>query len=303
MTATATIPAMDGRDASTGGGTSVDGHIQRTYGIPPPRGLLLAGVWLMACGCAAWSLDRGIVQSAAILVGSTIGICLFLWGVALWARGARLARAIARAGPSPWEAKGLWNARATTLAGPLGPRDGARPIDARTDRLAVGAVALVLVAVAPDYVWRGAVVAAYLVCDQLVRPRNRVAARVAFGSFPMLLGDRARFSVTFARRSPAETFETVLLTLRCIEETPRLLGAVWPSTRCVLAIPPVSSSRAPADDGPFEVEFEVPADAPGTDLLRRPATYWELVVEAESPSWFYEQAFQVPVYARAPVTR
>ena len=293
---------MDGRDAASGRGTLVERHVPRTYGIPPPRGLVLAGMWLMACAGVAFGLDAGVLMKVARLFYPVIGLAFFVWGVAMWARGARITREIVRAGPSPWTARGLWNAAASRLAGPLEPRHGPRPMDVRTRRLLMCMAALVLVFVAPNWKWRGVVVVAFLICDELVRPRNAIATRVAFGSFPMLAGDRARFSVTFVRRPPADPFDTVAFTLRCITETPRLRGAIWPVARCVLAIPPVSAARATADGGPLDVEFEVPADAPGTDLLSRPAVYWELVVQGTSPSWSYEQAFQVPVYARAPAS-
>ena len=282
----------------------LDGHAPRTFSLRPPAGLELAGLWLIVCSCAAPVLDSGLVQWAALVLGLTAGVTCLVAAFALHMRHVRFRREVARVGAAPWAASGLWNPDGTTLTSPVRARYGQRGADPLNTRTLLGIAALVVLNLMPTFGWRCVVLAVYVLGIALVRPRKPVAARIAFAKFPSFVGERARFRVTLARRPPAEPFDEVSFTLRCVSETRRLGGWVWPQTRCIAEISGVPAATAARDTGPYEIEFDLPADAPGTDLLGRPAVYWELVVEATSPWWRYEQAFQVPVYAaaRAPLT-
>lgn len=273
------------------------GQLLDTPGPPPPRTLIAVGLWLGGCSTVGLYLGVGLVSSVALLLASPIGLVCLSIGLFRAHRDASLRRAVRRAGAAPWRARGLWNERATTLAGPIRQRSAPDGADWRDQRLVAGTATLVVLAVVPDYVWRFAVVIAFLVIARFIRPKTCAAARVELQKSPYFTGERATFRVSLAGRAPAEPFDTVQFLLRCVVETPRLRGWARPDARCVVAMPAVAVTRAADGTESHVVAFDVPADAPGTDLLARGPVYWELVVQAASPAWTYEQAFRVPVYA------
>jgi hypothetical protein len=133
--------------------------------------------------------------------------------------------------------------------------------------------------------------------------RGYAGAYVVYREDPYRVGAPVRMGWQFRREAKgAAAFEHVEFTLQCVVETPRLGGLVRPDVRRVFA-----SSVLRGDDyaaGAFDVDlvFDVPGDAPGSDLVGTPVVYWELAVEAEGPSCRYEDVFLVPILAaeRAP---
>jgi hypothetical protein len=53
--------------------------------------------------------------------------------------------------------------------------------------------------------------------------------------------------------------------------------------------------------GMAHLDFDVPADAPGNQLLDGPARYWELEAKADLPGADYAATFLLPVYTVMPV--
>jgi hypothetical protein len=47
------------------------------------------------------------------------------------------------------------------------------------------------------------------------------------------------------------------------------------------------------------VEFDLPPDAPGTDLLSLPAHTWQLIVTVETPDGAWVGQVPAPVFSRA----
>ena len=48
--------------------------------------------------------------------------------------------------------------------------------------------------------------------------------------------------------------------------------------------------------GSATVQFDVPKDAPGTQLSADPYCYWEIVVSSKASGIDYEGTFLVPIY-------
>jgi hypothetical protein len=130
----------------------------------------------------------------------------------------------------------------------------------------------------------------------IARAWIRGGVEVRWDEFPMRTGTRVRFHVaTTAGGASMPEFGVVL---RCIE-TREVPGDIDVSTHAAAIIPCIT--RGPLATGPEEfvtVEFDIPANAPGTDLGRRgQERYWELVVMGTTAWGTIAEAIIVPIYA------
>ena len=115
---------------------------------------------------------------------------------------------------------------------------------------------------------------------------------------PVRVGDRAEFTFWFekSRGSPA-VFDRLTFTLRCLTERPRWGGLLPAEVRCLYCGRIEHGENLPPSPIAVDLEFAIPADAPGTDVLAEPAVFWDLLVEGDGAGFRYRQEFLVPVYA------
>lgn len=131
----------------------------------------------------------------------------------------------------------------------------------------------------------------------LLTMRGSAKACVRYEKFPYRVGERVRLGFAFerVRKAPA-VFDHLTFTLQALTSRPRLFGIVRPEVRRVFAATVEHADDLPPSSLDMEIEFEVPADAPGTDLVATPAVFWELAVEGDGPGFRYAERFRVPVY-------
>jgi hypothetical protein len=121
-------------------------------------------------------------------------------------------------------------------------------------------------------------------------------ATLTFVDPPLRVGAPARMHFHFeaARR---HAFDRATFTLLCVVESPRLFGLVRPYVDVVRAIRIEKGDDLPPGTFDVDLAFDIPPDAPPSDLLARPAVYWELAVRGEGPWLGYSNVFLVPVAA------
>jgi hypothetical protein len=119
---------------------------------------------------------------------------------------------------------------------------------------------------------------------------------VRWPEFPTRTGMRARFHV--ATTAGGTSVPVLSVALRCVASR-RGEGGSQSEASIVSELP--CATPGPLAAGPDEfvtVEFDVPADAPGTDLSRRgDERYWELVVLGTTAWGKIAETFVVPIYA------
>ena len=125
-------------------------------------------------------------------------------------------------------------------------------------------------------------------------------AVAALGQFPFRRGSTLDLHVQVPRALPQHAVPAA--TLRCIQERYVTTGTgknkhltvecreIYRDTAQVDVVASSGGQRA------IRVRFEIPADAPATDLSSRPCRYWELDVEAPTDGVDYAARFLVPVY-------
>lgn len=133
----------------------------------------------------------------------------------------------------------------------------------------------------------------------------RVSPRVHWTTFPAFLG--GRLEGVFATRRPLSATGPVRATLRCVrdewtdaewvdEETGRENRTrrlePWVLYTQITEIPVQGWIRKV----PFA--FDLPSDLPGTDLMRKEAVYWQVVVQVPVTGPDFETIFLAPVYER-----
>lgn len=130
----------------------------------------------------------------------------------------------------------------------------------------------------------------------LVRAARFGRCRVRFPHFPLCLGDTVElyFEGTRALRRR----NVLAAELLCIRERLETTGSGDSrTTRHAHEVLHDDSKRFSTDPaGRATLRFDLPADAPPTDLLGDPPHYWELVVTAEIEGIDYEGIFLMPVY-------
>jgi hypothetical protein len=134
-------------------------------------------------------------------------------------------------------------------------------------------------------------VAAYLARDWLVG-----GLQVRWDEFPMRTGTRVRLHV--AMTAGGTSMSEFSASLRCVESAP-ISEDLDSAARVAACVP--CATPGPLAAGPDEfvtVEFDIPADAPGTDLsCRGDERYWELVVMGTTAWGRIAETFVVPIYA------
>ena len=133
---------------------------------------------------------------------------------------------------------------------------------------------------------------------KLLTSRGKAGTILRFGRDPLRVGERAQIDFHFDKlRGRPAVFDRLTLTLRCLTETPRGGGLVRPEVRCLWTGQAVHGDDLPP--GPVTVcaAFQLPPDAPGTEVLADPAVFWDLLVEGDGEGFAFRQEFLVPVYA------
>ncbi len=119
---------------------------------------------------------------------------------------------------------------------------------------------------------------------------------VRWPEFPIRTGTRARFHI--ATTAGGTSVPSLSVALRCVESR-RGEGGRQSEASILCEIP--CATPTPLAAGPEEfvtVEFDTPADAPGTDLSRAgDERYWELVVLGTTAWGKIAETFVVPIYA------
>ena len=119
------------------------------------------------------------------------------------------------------------------------------------------------------------------------------AACVGFVRVPCHPGERATF--TFGVTAGGAEIRETTFVLRRFREV-RDGGMPW----CTLALPetgsPAPRTFVPGVDQ--TIEFDIPADAPGTAISSWRPSYWMVEVKGVTRAGGYEERFLVPVYAR-----
>ena len=201
---------------------------------------------------------------------------------------------------APWTRDGYWSkegeVRFVSLSGPVA-------IERLRTVLAGTSLVTLLAAVVLAVTRRGAAAAGAcfaglvsLVVVAITAWRGFANLRVRWPEFPARTGGPVRLH--FSIRKRRAELERLTLTLRCVVETPRGGGMLRPDVRCVFSRSVERGDRIGHDGGAVEVEFDVPADAPGADPNGTPGVYWELAVLCESHRYRYDGVFLVPVYRR-----
>lgn len=134
----------------------------------------------------------------------------------------------------------------------------------------------------------------------LVARRRRYGAPVLhFARFPFLVG--ASVEVTLPRFGGLGSVPRLTATLRCVQERYETRGTGDDRSREVVYYELWSHTMQvePSRRGDFEMRFELPTDAPSSELSARPARFWELeLASGDIPGVDYSTTFLIPVYAR-----
>jgi hypothetical protein len=121
-----------------------------------------------------------------------------------------------------------------------------------------------------------------------------------FGRFPFRRGSPLELHVEAPRALPQHAVATA--TIRCIQERYVTSGTGEDRTTTVQCFEvfrdtaPAALVGAGAGSRALRVAFDIPQDAPLTDLASRPCRYWEVDVEAITDGVDYAARFLVPVY-------
>lgn len=121
--------------------------------------------------------------------------------------------------------------------------------------------------------------------------------QLRLGSFPFFAGQPLRVTAELPRA--LRDFPQLKATLRYVEQVWETTGSGKNRSRSLVAYERWAEEKVlPADwvGREVELEFQVPAGAPPTDLSASPARYWELQLDAETPGIDYHALFLVPVY-------
>jgi hypothetical protein len=131
---------------------------------------------------------------------------------------------------------------------------------------------------------------------------HRLGPRMRWQSFPAFLG--GRLEAVFTLRRPLTPRGPVLATLRCVRdeevshedsEDGGITVTVQPTVLYTQTLEvPVGNGR-PLRELPLA--FELPRDLPGTDLARKLAIYWQVMVQVPVAGPDFDAVFLAPVYA------
>ncbi len=229
------------------------------------------------------SAALSIISAPAGLTGL---LALWRW----WS--ARAAATNAQRSPRPWESDRPWHRAGTPPREPLFLRS-------------------VIAAVAYGFVgWRAvgrtvapgsgafAALAAFGAAGAGIISTRRTASEprveLLFDEFPLRTGSRVRIHLATPADGPSLT--KLCTALRAIR-SPRSDRMSHPAPPVVVAV--VEPSVEPDGTGPEEfvtVQFDIPADAPGTRLAPGDETHWELVVLGDTVNGAFTESVIVPIY-------
>ncbi len=250
-----------------------------------------AAVFVLAARIIAGP-DSAALGGAAWLIASIVGAVYFV----RWRDRRRTSES------APWERDRSWPRNGEVRSAPL-PGVGAREL-AFVPVLAAGGW-LVL--------WHGAgglsgkIVACVVTTGALLwcaRSWFAGGVQARWVEFPMRTGTRVCIHVATTRG--ASSMSEFVAFLRCVE-TRRLSCYVDSAAQVVASV--ACATPGPLAAGPDEfviAEFDIPADAPGTDLSRPgEERYWELVVLGTTAWGKIAETSVVPIYAdpAAPAAR
>jgi hypothetical protein len=328
MTSAAPVEATYYAPTLVPGGAALANRRRRSsvlevYGWAAIRaGLVALGIGL-AVGLVVW-LDavyppRQLDAAGQVLV-SLFGATFAAAGALFIVRGAREERRLARvrrrraAYPDqPWRWDYEWNERGARddtmtraghfitsgviLLGFMVPFNLVGFFAFRGSSLAPAAVPFAVGAVIFDLIALGLLASGgYMIVRRLKFGR----AMAVFEQFPFRRGATLELRVQAPRALPQHALVTT--TLRCVQERvtkTRSGNETTISPGCFEVYRDTGSAEL-MDVGlgrrALRVTFQVPADAPTTDLASRPCRYWEVDVEARMDGVDYGARFLVPVY-------
>ena len=143
-----------------------------------------------------------------------------------------------------------------------------------------------------------------LLLVKIFRASYRIAQGVKYGTshlkferFPYSIGEA--LDVKFSTLRPIGEFRNAKLTCRCIEEeTIEQNGKRIKS--CVQIFAEEIEIDEPGNMGTEELPifFSIPADQPGTSLVKPPLRYWELEIKAQTTGVNFEALFPLPIYVK-----
>lgn len=272
----------------------VTGGVER-YGVRHgPGHRIQRGLWTGAqiTLISAFAVPGGLRGSSAAILfiaapaGLTVMLALWRW----WS--ARAAAAKAQRSARPWESDRPWY------------RAGTPPREPAFLRSVIAAVAFGLAgwravgrASAPGSGAFAALTAfgmASLGIISIRRAMRDPRVELLFDEFPLRAGSRVRIHVATSAGGPSLT--KLCTALRAIR-SPRSDRMSHPAPPVVVAV--VEPSVEPDGTGPEEfvtVQFDIPADAPGTRLSPGDETHWELVVLGDTVTGAFTESVLVPVY-------
>lgn len=134
---------------------------------------------------------------------------------------------------------------------------------------------------------------------------RRMRPRMRWTTFPAFLGER--LEGVFTTERPLSTIGPARATLRCVRdewtEHKEIDEDTGRETKHRHLLPYVLYTRSievPAEGRIKQVPlaFDVPTDLPGTDLMRKEAVYWQVVVEVPLSGPDFNAVFLAPVYER-----
>ncbi|QPJ63066.1 MAG: hypothetical protein G3M70_14755 [Candidatus Nitronauta litoralis] len=132
---------------------------------------------------------------------------------------------------------------------------------------------------------------------QLIKYGN---SRLRFGNFPFFLGSRADLIL----EGLPNHMDHLGIKLRAVEEAYEMRGSGKNRRQQVVCYKRYEEERSQSNisigpDGRFKITWDLPTDNDlGTRLAERPAFFWEMVIEAQTPGIDYSARFLVPVYSQ-----
>jgi hypothetical protein len=135
---------------------------------------------------------------------------------------------------------------------------------------------------------------------KIIQALRRMRPRMRWTTFPAFLGER--LEGVFTTQRPLAAAGPVRATLRCVrDEWTEHENSDGGTERDLLPwVLYTRSIEVPAAGRIQQVPFafDVPADLPGTDLMRKEPVYWQVVVEVPLSGPDFDAVFLAPVYER-----
>ncbi len=126
-------------------------------------------------------------------------------------------------------------------------------------------------------------------------------SRLRFVEFPLFLGTRTNLIL----KGLPQQMDQLKIKLRAVEEAYETRGSGKNRSERVVCYQRYEEERVMRNvssgaDGQLKMEWDLPDEKElATRLSDRPALYWEMVIEAETPGIDYSACFLLPVYAKS----